>query len=80
MRISTRLGIAALAAVALTATACGVENGPTPTWSASWSAAPQRASAGFGPSWSESGFSNQTLRQVVRLNSGGDGLRIRLSN
>ncbi|WP_084484630.1 SGNH/GDSL hydrolase family protein [Nocardia anaemiae] len=49
-------------------------------WGAAWSTSLQRPSAGFDPNWSEQGFTNQTLRQVVRLTAGGDQLRVRLSN
>ncbi|MEU7942943.1 SGNH/GDSL hydrolase family protein [Microbispora bryophytorum] len=49
-------------------------------WGAAWMAAPQRASAGFEPNWSEEGFTGQSVRQVVRLTAGGSSLRIRLSN
>ncbi|MEV0829142.1 SGNH/GDSL hydrolase family protein [Nonomuraea rubra] len=49
-------------------------------WQAAWMAAPQRASTGFEPNWSEDGFSGQSVRQVVRLTAGGSSLRIRLSN
>jgi lysophospholipase L1-like esterase len=47
---------------------------------ASWTASPQRASTGFGKNWSEDGFSDQTIRQVVRVSAGGRAARIRLSN
>ncbi|NUP39958.1 MAG: SGNH/GDSL hydrolase family protein [Streptomyces sp.] len=49
-------------------------------WQAAWMAAPQRASAGFEPNWSEEGFSGQSVRQVVRLTAAGSSVRIRLSN
>ncbi|MGR6915749.1 SGNH/GDSL hydrolase family protein [[Actinomadura] parvosata] len=49
-------------------------------WRAAWMAAPQRASTGFEPNWSEEGFSGQSVRQIVRLTAGGSSLRIRLSN
>jgi len=82
MSILTRWGVAL--AVVCTVAVAGCTAGGTrsdgPAWSASWSAAPQRPSIGFGPNWSEAGFSHQTLRQVVRLTSGGDDVRIRLSN
>ncbi|WP_433709573.1 SGNH/GDSL hydrolase family protein [Nocardia sp. CA-084685] len=53
---------------------------PADAWGAAWSTSLQRPSAGFDPNWSERGFTNQTLRQVVRLTAGGNQLRIRLSN
>ncbi|MFJ2743188.1 SGNH/GDSL hydrolase family protein [Streptomyces sp. NPDC087440] len=49
-------------------------------WSAAWAASPQRASVSFRPNWSEAGFDNHTVRQVVRVTAGGTRARIRLSN
>ncbi|MFC7590760.1 SGNH/GDSL hydrolase family protein [Nonomuraea antimicrobica] len=49
-------------------------------WTASWTASPQRPSASFAPNWSEQGFANQTIRQVVRAGAGGELTRVRLSN
>lgn len=49
-------------------------------WTAAWTAAPQRPSTGFKANWSEAGFDDQTVRQVVRVTEGGDRARIRLSN
>ncbi|WP_431902921.1 SGNH/GDSL hydrolase family protein [Nonomuraea sp. bgisy101] len=49
-------------------------------WTAGWIASPQRASAGFEPNWSEEGFSQHSVRQVVRMTAGGSALRVRLSN
>ncbi|HVK20475.1 MAG TPA: SGNH/GDSL hydrolase family protein [Actinokineospora sp.] len=34
----------------------------------------------FEPNWSEAGFANHTVRQVVRVSTGGDTARIKLSN
>ncbi|WP_436493552.1 SGNH/GDSL hydrolase family protein [Actinokineospora sp. HUAS TT18] len=34
----------------------------------------------FEPNWSQSGFVNHTVRQVVRVSTGGDTTRIKLSN
>ncbi|MFD9910967.1 SGNH/GDSL hydrolase family protein [Streptomyces sp. NPDC059063] len=56
------------------------EAGKEQAWSAAWAASPQRPSIGFKANWSEAGFDNQTLRQVVRVTEGGDSARIRLSN
>ncbi|WP_280236524.1 SGNH/GDSL hydrolase family protein [Nocardia cyriacigeorgica] len=83
MRFSARrLGVAILTALMLLTAACGIDIAAknTPAWSAAWSAAAQRPSTGFGPNWSEAGFSDETLRQVVRVSNGGDRIRIRLSN
>ncbi|TDC78133.1 SGNH/GDSL hydrolase family protein [Actinomadura sp. 7K507] len=52
-------------------------------WSQSWGAAMQRPIAGGedeGPNWSVEGFGDHSLRQVVRLSTGGTKVRIRLSN
>ncbi|MGW4772462.1 SGNH/GDSL hydrolase family protein [Nocardia sp. NPDC004278] len=85
--LSVAGALAAVAAVAAaTLSACGadhsgsISNGMEQSWSAAWSAAMQRPSAGFGPNWSEEGFSGQTIRQVVRVTNGGGNARIRLSN
>ncbi|MGW7415055.1 SGNH/GDSL hydrolase family protein [Streptomyces sp. NPDC054863] len=51
-----------------------------PAWTAGWAASPQRPSVSFKPNWSEAGFDNHTLRQVVRVTAGGTQARIRLSN
>ncbi|AVH24742.1 SGNH/GDSL hydrolase family protein [Nocardia cyriacigeorgica] len=83
MRFSARrLGVALLTALMLFTAACGIDIAAqdAPEWSAGWSAAAQRPSIGFGPNWSEAGFSDETLRQVVRVSNGGDRIRIRLSN
>jgi lysophospholipase L1-like esterase len=77
---------AVLALVPLTAAATSHDNNSAHSqesgrhWTAGWAASPQRPSAGFGPNWSEEGFSDQTVRQVVRLTTGGDSVRIHLSN
>ncbi|WP_327146847.1 SGNH/GDSL hydrolase family protein [Nocardia sp. NBC_01327] len=49
-------------------------------WDAAWSAAPQLPSIGFEPNWAQTGFDNQTVRQVVRVTDGGTAARITLSN
>lgn len=51
-----------------------------PRWTATWTAAPQQPSAGESPNWSEAGFSDNTIRQTVRISTGGDAVRVRLSN
>ncbi|WP_405139301.1 SGNH/GDSL hydrolase family protein [Sphaerisporangium sp. NBC_01403] len=55
-------------------------HGRTTLWTATWSASPQRPSAGFAPNWSEQGFARQTVRQIVRISAGGKAARVRLSN
>ncbi|MEO3822584.1 SGNH/GDSL hydrolase family protein [Actinomadura sp. B10D3] len=56
---------------------------PSSNWSQSWGAAMQRPLAGdpdSGPNWSTEGFGNHSLRQVIRVSTGGTRVRIRLSN
>ncbi|WP_433236461.1 SGNH/GDSL hydrolase family protein [Actinomadura nitritigenes] len=52
----------------------------TASWTAAWTAAPQRPGPSFTPNWSEEGFAHQTIRQIVRVTTGGTSARIRLSN
>ena len=90
MRRKPSLGLAgAVAAVLIGAYAW---SGPSPAgavshrpagWSQSWGAAMQRPVAGGadeGPNWSTEGFKDHSLRQVVRLSTGGAQVRVRLSN
>jgi lysophospholipase L1-like esterase len=60
--------IAAACALALV---CGPAWAASPKWIGSWAAPP------VGPG---KAYSNQTIRQVVRLSAGGDQIRIRLTN
>lgn len=75
---------AGLAACAVAGTSTsGTSSRAAAPWSASWTSAPQvpvASSPAFGPNWSMAGFSNQTIRQTVRLSSSGSLVRIRLSN
>lgn len=50
------------------------------TWAAAWTTSTQRPSASFASNWSEEGFADQTVRQVVRVTAGGEAVRVRLSN
>ncbi|MGJ6967194.1 SGNH/GDSL hydrolase family protein [Streptosporangium sp. G11] len=52
----------------------------TAGWTATWAASPQRPGVNYTPNWSEQGFANQTIRQVVRISVGGGAARVRLSN
>jgi lysophospholipase L1-like esterase len=54
----------------------------TKGWAASWGAAMQPPVQGAGPAlnWSRKGFEDQTVRQVIRLSTGGAQVRVRLSN
>ncbi|MFL6075130.1 MAG: GDSL-type esterase/lipase family protein [Mycobacteriales bacterium] len=54
-----------------------------PFWTQAWGAAVQPPVAGTedtGPNWSVDGFADQTVRQVVRLSTGGGAVRVELSN
>ncbi|TXS44266.1 SGNH/GDSL hydrolase family protein [Streptomyces sp. t39] len=64
--------------------------GPDPTnapaagpavWQGAWTTPVMRPSAApWFETWAEEGFTDQSLRQVVRLHTGGTRIRIRLSN
>jgi lysophospholipase L1-like esterase len=76
-------GLSAALATSPAASASATPSRSAAPWSASWSSAPQPpvASSGqFGPNWSMAGFSDQTIRQTIRLSRGGSRIRIRLSN
>ncbi|MEW2359746.1 SGNH/GDSL hydrolase family protein [Spirillospora sp. NPDC029432] len=51
------------------------------TWNGAWTAAAMKPSGApwFG-TWAEQGFTDQSVRQIVRVNAGGAKIRIRLSN
>ncbi|WP_308296130.1 SGNH/GDSL hydrolase family protein [Streptomyces sp. ISL-96] len=49
-------------------------------WQGGWATSPQQPTAPFEPNWSQEGFSNHTVRQVVRVSKGGTKARIELSN
>ncbi|MER7519015.1 SGNH/GDSL hydrolase family protein [Streptomyces sp. NPDC126499] len=53
---------------------------PASAWRGAWATSPQAPGGLFGPNWSEQGFSNHTVRQVVRVTTGGTAARIELSN
>ncbi|MEV4004271.1 SGNH/GDSL hydrolase family protein [Actinomadura sp. NPDC049753] len=77
--VGTALALSAVGAVTPASAAPIVRAG----WSAGWAAAVQRPVPGndfAGPNWSMEGFDGQTVRQVVRLSSGGEQVRVRLSN
>ncbi|MEU2234325.1 SGNH/GDSL hydrolase family protein [Streptomyces vietnamensis] len=80
-----RAGIALLAATTLTAlpatgaTAAPTRGGDT-GWHGAWAASPQAATAPFAPNWSTAGFDDQTVRQTVRVTTGGTRARIELTN
>ena len=83
----TAVIVAAAAALAATVTAGPAASAsrqqPVTHWSASWISAMQQpvaSSPAFGDNWSLAGFSDQTVRQEVRVSGGGNMTRIRLSN
>ncbi|MFG2641127.1 SGNH/GDSL hydrolase family protein [Streptomyces sp. NPDC048370] len=49
-------------------------------WNGAWTAAVQRPSTNFYPNWSQEGFENHSVRQVLRVSADGGDLRIRVSN
>ena len=49
-------------------------------WVRSWGASPLPASPAMGPFPASPSFSDQTIRQVVRLSAGGTRIQVRLSN
>lgn len=83
----TAIIAAAAAALAATLTAGSAASAsrqqPAMHWSASWTSSMQQPTAStpaFGDNWSMAGFSDQTVRQEVRVSGGGNVARIRLSN
>lgn len=49
-------------------------------WTASWGAAPLAPSPAMGPFPATPTFSNQTIRQIVRITAGGSRIRVRFTN
>ncbi|WP_328521564.1 SGNH/GDSL hydrolase family protein [Kribbella sp. NBC_00359] len=79
-RRSVVIAAALLAALGTTAAPAQADQG---RWAAVWGAAAQPAvptADWYGVNWSEQGFTDDSVRQVVRLTGGGTRIRIRLSN
>ncbi|WP_329518954.1 hypothetical protein [Spirillospora sp. NBC_01491] len=80
---AAKLFIGGLAGVALIA---GIVERSASPWTSAWSTAVQRPVGGDGEDdgaggdWSRKGFSDQSVRQIVRASAGGERVRIRLSN
>lgn len=49
-------------------------------WIATWGAAPLPPTTAAGPRPATPGFSNQTIRQIVRISAGGNRVRVRFTN
>jgi lysophospholipase L1-like esterase len=49
-------------------------------WATTWAAAPLAPSPAMGPFPASPSFTNQTVRQVVRISAGGDRVRVRFTN
>ena len=78
---ATAVALSAVLAMAPAASAAAAR--PGSQWSATWAAAMQPATPDnptTGANWSGQGFTDQTIRQVIRVTSGGRLVRIRLSN
>ncbi|MEV7524250.1 SGNH/GDSL hydrolase family protein [Streptomyces sp. NPDC091371] len=72
------LAAALLAATATTTPASAAYGGP---WSSAWGASPQRpAHTSWFPNWSEGGFADQSVRQVIRVGAEGSEVRVRVTN
>jgi lysophospholipase L1-like esterase len=63
---------------------CALAAGPLPSqaagWVGTWGAAPLPPTPAMGPFPGTPTFSNVTIRQIVRVSSGGQRLRVRLTN
>ncbi|MFJ8662215.1 SGNH/GDSL hydrolase family protein [Streptomyces sp. NPDC093795] len=70
----------ALSATGRTDSALSATGHHGPAWRAAWAASPQSPTAPLGPNWSQQGFDNHTVRQVVRVTTGGSRARIELTN
>jgi lysophospholipase L1-like esterase len=68
------------AAIALAGTLAATPSAQTSRWVTSWAASPQPPMTAGGPIPATPTFSNQTIRQVVRVSAGGSRLRLRISN
>ncbi|MCX5391166.1 SGNH/GDSL hydrolase family protein [Streptomyces sp. NBC_00094] len=77
-RAATALLTVAALGIAPTALADTGHQGPS--WRAAWAASPQSPTAPFSANWSLQGFADQTVRQVVRVTTGGTRARIELTN
>jgi hypothetical protein len=75
--------VATVSAVALAAAAPAASAAPARGgghWVGAWGTAVQEPAPDVFPNWAADGFDNQSVRQVVRVTTGGVALRLRLSN
>ncbi|MFF5208917.1 hypothetical protein [Streptosporangium sp. NPDC000396] len=82
MRAFTTPALAGALALTLATATTPAAASPHP-WAAAWGTAAQSATPStswYGPNWSQEGFARQTLRQVIRVSTGGTSVRIKLSN
>ncbi|MBE1486437.1 SGNH/GDSL hydrolase family protein [Plantactinospora soyae] len=88
-RLRTLVSVAAVVAVAAASVPAGPAVAGQPArhpagtlgWSGGWATAVQQPWPGYeAPNWSLDGFTDQTLRQVVRISTAGTRARIRLTN
>ncbi|WP_314613230.1 SGNH/GDSL hydrolase family protein [Streptomyces stackebrandtii] len=68
------------AALGLAPTALADTGHQGPSWRAAWAASPQSPTAPLTANWSQQGFDNHTVRQVVRVTTSGNRARIELTN
>jgi lysophospholipase L1-like esterase len=81
--LKTLIPAAVLALSATAAPAAPAAAPAAPAWTTTWGTAaqwPTPSTSYYGPNWSQEGFANQTLRQIVRVSTGGTAVRIKLSN
>ncbi|MFC9295305.1 SGNH/GDSL hydrolase family protein [Streptomyces sp. NPDC057011] len=72
---------APLAAALLAVTAASPAGAYGSPWHSAWASSPQApAHTSWYPNWSEQGFADQSVRQVVRVGAEGSEVRIRLTN
>lgn len=77
---ATKALLAALAAVAMLAATAPAASAAPGRWIGAWATALQEPVPGFSAKWAPDGFDNQSVRQVLRVSTGGEALRLRLSN
>lgn len=76
----TAIAVLTAATLGLAPTALADSGHQGPSWRAAWAASPQSPTAPFTANWSQQGFENHTVRQVVRVTTGGTRARIELTN